>query len=146
MKLVFLDYDGVINTILKSNGRPNLQFFHPRDGKVNNPEAVKWLNLLCLETGAKIVVTSSWRNYSNYQEVLRNSGLDDRIKILGKTPEFEHRYQEIQAFLDSFPYEIENFVILDDAPIKCFSKNQVKCSIFKGLNFKKYKEALRILM
>ena len=138
MKLIFLDYDGVINTIILENGKLAPHFYHPNDGKVNNSEAVKWLNLLCLETGAKIVVSSNWRKFANYQEVLRNSGLDETIEIIGKTPVLEERYQEIQAYLDEFPYEIDNYVILDNRRIKGFSNHQVKCNIINGLNIYLY--------
>lgn len=73
MKIIFLDYDGVVNTLWFDdiNGEPNFNF--PSDDKVNNTQAIAWLNKLCKETGAKIVVTSTWRMSENYKECLYNA-------------------------------------------------------------------------
>ena len=72
MKVVFLDYDGVVNTLWFKdvNGEPNFNF--PDDDRVNNTQAIAWLNKLCRETKAKIVVTSTWRMAKNYKECLYN--------------------------------------------------------------------------
>ncbi len=145
MNLVFLDYDGVINTILFKEGSliPRLNF--PKDGKVNNFQAVMWLNKLCLETNAKIVVTSTWRKWDNYIDVLYNSGLDSKIEVLGKTPELGKRCKEIRSYLASITFPVEHFVILDDDRIGGFEKNQVKCDFWTGFTFHGYQKALSIL-
>ena len=50
-----------------------------------------WLNKLCKETGAKIVISSTWRfcereGEPTTEDCLRNSGLLPEIEIIGKTP------------------------------------------------------------
>ena len=116
MKIIFLDYDGVVNSLWFQdvNGEPNFNF--PSDDKVNNTQAIAWLNKLCRETGAKIVVTSTWRNADNYKECLYNAGLNKNIDILGKTKKLgTKRGIEIQKWLDENKnLNIEKFVILDD--------------------------------
>ncbi len=116
MKIVFLDYDGVVNTLIfnEQGKEPNFNF--PNDNKVNNFQAVCWLNKLCRETGAKIVVTSTWRISNNYKECLYNAGLDKSIEILGRTKNLgTKRGIEIQEWLDeNVDLGIEKFVILDD--------------------------------
>ena len=145
MKLIFLDYDGVINTLMFEKEILTPRFYFPEDGKVNNFQAVMWLNKLCLETGAKIVVTSSWRLWENYIEILYNSGLRKEIEILGKTENLGDRHVEIKEFLKHVSEPIESFVVLDDDRIQGFEKQQVKCDIYVGFNFREYQEALEIL-
>ena len=145
MNLVFLDYDGVVNTIIFKDGTliPSLNF--PKDGKVNNYQAIMWLNKLCVETAAKIVVTSTWRKWENYIDVLYKSGLLSSIEVIGKTPDLGKRSKEIRAFLDSFDSPVEHFVILDDDRIGGFEQNHVKCDIWTGFNYHGYQRALSIL-
>ena len=46
MKVIFLDYDGVVNTIWFQdvNGEPNFNF--GKSAQVNNTQAIAWLNKL----------------------------------------------------------------------------------------------------
>ena len=116
MNIIFLDYDGVVNSLWFQdvNGEPNFNF--PSDDKVNNTQAIAWLNKLCRETESKIVVTSTWRYADNYKECLYNAGLNKNIEILGKTEKLgTKRGTEIQKWLDeNKKLNIEKFVILDD--------------------------------
>ena len=102
-KIIFLDFDGVIN-------------IDTDDLKVDfqNTDAIKYLNKLCLETGFSIVVCSSWRNHMNYKEFLRASGLDERIQILGKTSNSNSGKEfEIRNFINE--HKIDKYIIIDDA-------------------------------
>lgn len=56
MKIIFLDFDGVITT-LKSNW------------KLDN-EKMTMIKEICDETGAKIVISSSWRRYNLEQTLI----------------------------------------------------------------------------
>ena len=145
MKLIFLDYDGVINTLMFEKGNLTPRFYFPEDNKVNNFQAVMWLNKLCLETGAKIVVTSSWRLWDNYIEVLYQSGLMEGIEVIGKTENLGDRDVEIREYLSNQTEPIESYVVLDDDRIIGFEKHQVKCDIYTGFNFREYRKALKIL-
>lgn len=134
MKIIFLDFDGVLNSqkFLRS------QFF--KDSVKNltdaelyllkyeymiDPEAVKLVNDLVARSGAQVVASTSHRTRYSLDEIntmLKNRGAT--FQIADKTPkllpqkfsQIVERGDEIQAFLDLFlPAEKpESFVILDD--------------------------------
>lgn len=129
-KVVFLDYDGVVNTPM----------WHEKDGKfvctyafehaVNNYQAVQWLSEFCLKYGYDIVVTSTWRKDPDYAQCLINAGLRDGIKILGRTKEirglddyYRDRGHEVDDYLKEHP-EITDYLIIDDED--CFLDHQKK--------------------
>jgi hypothetical protein len=115
MNVVFLDYDGVVNTPMWDASGKHCKYNSASDNKVNNFQAVQWVSEFCQKYKYGIVVTSTWRYKDNYKDCLINGGLRDGIPILGKTPYLFNRTREfeIQMYLDSHP-EIENFLIFDD--------------------------------
>ena len=148
MRIIFLDYDGVVNTLWFQdvNGNPNFNF--PSDNKVNNTQAIAWLNKLCRETGAKIVVTSTWRSVRNYKECLYNAGLNKKIEILGKTKNLGiKRGIEIQNWLDTHKkLNIEKFVILDDdMDMEHLLDYLVVTDACIGINYYVYEKAKKLL-
>lgn len=146
MKVVFLDYDGVVNTpIWDENHYCGFNF--PEDGKVNNYQACQWLNKLCKKFDLKIVVTSTWRyccHDTPYQDCLYNGGLDKSIEIIGCTDWFGNmsRYDEIKSYLENHK-EIERYIILDDD--KCDDENYVYCNPGYGFGIEEYMKAEKIL-
>lgn len=124
MNVVFLDYDGVVNTPMWTPDGKRCCYNFPNDGSVNNFQAVQWLSEFCEKHGYDIVVSSSWRTADNYQECLKNGGLRDSIRILGRTPlpsSGRSRGAEITQWLDEHP-DVENYVILDDEMFKDFKE------------------------
>lgn len=118
MKILFLDFDGVITTYLSK-------------WKIDM-DKVKIINKICDKTDAKIVVASSWRiGYRGvvhtFQEYLKqyftkNQYLDhfkdifDKFinNIVGMTDSIGTcRGNEIKFYMNEHP-EIENYVIIDD--------------------------------
>lgn len=111
MKILFLDIDGVLN-ILNSGGLYAL-----------NKKRLRILEDIIKDTGAKIVLSSTWRKdntaFRKLTRVLAYRGL----KIYDVTPDFSYQPQkplerayrghEIQDWLDRHP-EVENYVIIDD--------------------------------
>lgn len=149
MKIIFLDYDGVVNTpIWDESGKCGFNF--PSDGKVNNYQAIMWLNELCKKTDAKIVVSSTWRyccHKVSFQDCLYNAGLNKNIEIIGCTPFFGNstRTEEIKAWLNNNT-EINEFVILDDDEIEGVLKDKhVKCDVNYGIGLREFRRALDIL-
>ena len=65
MKIIFLDYDGVVNNLVFQdiNGEPNFNF--PKLEQVNDKQAVAWLNKICREFDAKIVVFPPYLSSKN---------------------------------------------------------------------------------
>ena len=133
MNVIFLDIDGVVNTLMidikpfeTDRGQISRDGFYyklnmPDDEEVSNRQAVMWLNKLCKETNAKIVITSTWRLGDNglkkTKKALYNSGLLKEIEIIGGTPR-KYNYNnirgyEIEEYLNQHP-EIDNYVIIDD--------------------------------
>ena len=114
-RVVFLDYDGVVNTPMWNDSGTKCTYNFPSDNKVNNFQAVQWLSEACQKFHYDIVVTSTWRWDRNYKECLINGGLREGIEILGRTTELrdQPRGAEIKKYIEDHP-EIKYYVIIDD--------------------------------
>ena len=149
MNLVFLDYDGVVNTLMFFPNEEKPRYYYADDNMVNNYQACRWISKLCKETNSKIVVTSTWRECDNYKECLYNGGLDRSVEIIGKTGElnFERgRGAEIYDFIKNFKEPIEHMVIIDDAEdMDMYIPYLVKCDPFIGFTIIEYTKAVKIL-
>lgn len=79
MKVLFLDFDGVLNcstTTEKHRGFTGL-----------DPKLIARLNRVVEETGTKICVSSTWRigeTVQSLQEILADAGAN--VEVIGKTP------------------------------------------------------------
>ena len=161
-KLIFLDIDGVLNTLMISDqpfeesergqiarGRFYFDLCSPSDKRVSNKQAVMWLNKLCLDSGARIVISSTWRAHMEVvEESLRNSGLFPEIEIIGATPRLgERRGVEILAWLDKhYPDKKPDYVILDDDnDMDGCMDHLVLCGVDHGFGYTEYYKALEIL-
>jgi len=147
MNIVFLDYDGVVNTPMWSPDGKHCKYNLPNDGKVNNFQAVQWVSEFCQKYNYDIVVTSTWRlGDPKYADYLKNAGLRDGIKILGKTPSIRKephsiRGDEIKAYLKEHP-EIKNFLIFDDdSDMGSLIDHLVKCDCFVGFTEREFIKA-----
>lgn len=143
MKLIFLDFDGVLNSD---------KFFHKRieAGEkyaytMIDDEAIDMIVNICETTGAKIVVSSSWRywDYDSTISAFKNCRDAEKLSriipyIIGVTPrhnepEYGYRGEEIKWFIDNVTnniaavkqeglidkqfeneFVIEDYIILDD--------------------------------
>ena len=114
-RVVFLDYDGVVNTPMWNAEGSQCSYNFSNHGKVNNFQAVQWVSEACQKFGYDIVVTSTWRLWDNYKECLINGGLRPGIDILGKTDRLRDscRGAEIKKYLEEHP-EILYYIIIDD--------------------------------
>lgn len=97
-RLLFLDIDGVVNTIMISDkpiedterGKIKREGFyfdlcHPKDKRVSNRQAILWISKLCLDYKLDIVITSTWligHKLEEIKECLYNSGLSRNISII----------------------------------------------------------------
>ena len=114
MKIIFLDIDGVINSAEYDLSRGE------KDGNIDITR-LPLIKRIVENTGAKIVLSSSWRKLWESDKALCSAeGLEiDNIfssvglKIFDKTPVMGLRSQEIAFWLENHP-ETESFVILDD--------------------------------
>lgn len=117
MNIIFLDVDGVLNSIRKlkeeyyKNKRPYSGFEYPFDEVCLNN-----LKELVKKTDAYIVITSTWRMSDVGKNVLlqelKKYNLDDRV--IGYTDILHSpRGEEVKSFLSKLNKNI-NYVILDD--------------------------------
>jgi hypothetical protein len=116
LRIIFLDFDGPIIPI---------QSHETRRAPMEKawPPCITALNRITAETGAKIVVSSSWRGggLREMQHLLKAWGVTG--DVIAVTPYcyvqkhgYNHAVQrgiEIQAYLD-LTRNVESFVILDD--------------------------------
>lgn len=125
MKLIFLDVDGVLNhqdTKERWNGFIGI-----------NPIFVARLNQLLDDTGAAIVVSSSWRLDPDWKTTLTNAGIPEE-KIIDKTPYLagEIRGLEIQEWIANNGFN-DKYVILDDNSDMLPGQPLFQTSWFTGL-------------
>ena len=143
MNVVFLDYDGVVNTPMWDEEGKHCRFNFPEDNKVNNFQSVQWVSEFCEQYGYGIVVSSTWRFDDNYIECLVNGGLRSGIEIVGKTPIIKDgtRGDEIEAYLMGHP-EVEFFLIFDDEnDVELYDDHLVLCDTDRGFGLAEYYEA-----
>jgi len=139
MKLLFLDFDGVLNSddydpiyldILRHRQGTDLDRLDPRNCQVLQ-------TILQAEPEARIVISSSWRTHHTQEyleEILRSKGAKD-ARVIGMTPsictgwkdDYRQRSLEIQWWLSQWDTQygvlpatpIDGFAILEDQEDMC---------------------------
>ena len=143
MNVVFLDYDGVVNTPMWDGGGRRCTFNFPEDNRVNNFQCCQWVSEFCEKYGYDIVVSSTWRHERNYIECLRNGGLRSTVDVIGKTPSLPDgtRGDEIRRYLDEHP-EVEYFLIFDDEnDVGDLENHLILCDVNRGFGLADFYEA-----
>ncbi len=150
MKIIFLDFDGVLNSekYIRSCGHY---------GVVIDPSRMKLLSRLINSTDAKIVLSTSWReHWDSDKSKCDKTGLlineifaEHRLSIHDKTPKLpSDRESEIKMWLEQHE-DVTDFVVFDDAFLSAdYLQNRfVKTSNYRnGLSEENIKEAIEILM
>ena len=114
MKIIFLDWDGVLCTEATYMTRPLGELHPPFD-----PACIARFCRLIEATGAKVVLSTSWRSLGSVRcgEYLRAAGCHP--ELVGCTPWFKDapRFHEIQAWIDACPAPfVDRYVVIDDSP------------------------------
>lgn len=162
-KIIFLDIDGVLNYVpMVSHKMPKSdtcgdEYPFSRLSKSRIAE----LNKLTSETGAKIVISSSWRRVSReVAKILTSSGVTG--EFIGETPR-EKVYGDIRVFrgneiytwmtdnkelIGCHPADFHSYVILDDSSdmLLCQTSNFIHTDRHVGLSVQAAYQAKRILM
>lgn len=137
MKVLFLDFDGVLNNFTQRNF-----------GEQFSPGACKNLKALMRKVpDLKIVISSAWRMHGmEYcKEVLKKNGIDSERVIDITGSEHGIRGYQIQCWLDRNP-GVTAFVIIDDESDMGELMNKlVKTSSFIGLTEKEVSLAVDVL-
>ncbi len=177
MRVIFLDVDGVLNSeryaLELEEKHKALGHAEPASPKRETTcdcfklyhqidrAAVKRLNVIVRATGAKIVVSSTWRKLfdrDELQRILREHGM--RAEIVGETPEGHkepglpemygnparmERGYEIDYWLKQHP-EVTGFVILDDgSDMAMHADRLVQTDCDDGLCDEHVEYAIRVL-
>lgn len=123
-KVLFLDFDGVLNTPMEAYDR------------TLNENLVQLVGNFCYKNNISVVFSTAWRLYDQYntvdklKDVLMSFGFPEEVECIGKTPDLsfmlpkgEHGYHkthpfplrsyEIRNYLKENP-EIRNYVAIDD--------------------------------
>ena len=149
MKIIFLDFDGVITT--------------PSSKYCLSPPHMDILGKILESTGAYIVISSSWRRYNLEQTI--NFITSRSNPFVGKNPfpfvdrviditkrlrpikmsGYIHRGDEIQEWLDR--HKVESYVILDDINnmLESQQSHLVLTDEIDGLTEKDVEKAIEIL-
>lgn len=161
--MIFLDIDGVLNSGDYMRALHRLYVNHgigsTRDqyGQLFDERCVNFLELIIRETGAKLVISSTWRlnGILRLKRMWGDRGLPgDIIDTTPKypNPEIVERYYEpraargyeIQEWLDNHP-EVTDYVILDDDSDMLTHQKFVKCGNHYGITYEVMTEAISIL-
>lgn len=131
MKVVFLDCDGVISPL--SGGQ---LFTKPLMGR---------LKRIIAESGAVIVLSSSWRTSEFGREEVRRQLVGNGIPpFIDITPDIPGKTRSVEILtwleLNKEKLHVVNFVALDDIPLsqiapdtKFFTRHAIQTNSFKGL-------------
>lgn len=149
MKIVFLDMDGVLCTHRACIAVGDRGIFSYLD-----PIACLLLKRLLDKTGAKLVISSTWRNFhtlEGFQAILSAAcpGLGTYIlynEDMWRTDDDgPRRGNEIARWLEK-RNDIEEYVILDDdSDMEHLIGRLVKCPGHDGFSFQNYLDALAML-
>ena len=119
IKVIFLDVDGVLNSVQHYQARPHVTpAMSCDDRKDRNIDklAIQRLNRIVLATNAVVVVSSMWRcgvSRADLRGLLARNGFTG--VTLDKTPEdWRPRGYQVKDWLIRTRRIVESFVILDD--------------------------------
>jgi len=159
-KIIFLDIDGVLNCKNTFKEKKEERVFYNKFLEKNDFnlakismcdidfEKLELLKYIVLETNAKIVISSSWKNlrfYTLIEDLLINKGLP----IIGVTPHINNRRgTEIKKYLSE--NQVDDFIIIDDSIFDDYDdeliNHLVKTDFYdEGLNDEKANEAINLI-
>lgn len=153
MNVIFLDFDGVLNStrsaVANLEKENNWITFRQREWAGVDRVAAGLVNRLCIEAPAKVVVSSTWRLNTTAAEF--NAEFKrmqcKAIEVIGLTPQLSGpRGNEIKRHLEDNTW-INNYVILDDSSDMLSEQMHhfVHINLRNGMLLEHYREALRIL-
>ena len=163
-KVIFLDIDGVLNTGWWYS-QMDRNTSKDKYGYAFDPNAVANLKRIINETGADIVISSSWKSFgfSELEEMWEDRGLPG--KLIGITPNsvsdemllnvdldhmelFSIRGMEIKEWLTKNGKHVSHYVIIDDMDNMLLEQHPyfVKTDPEMGISKENADQAIQILM
>lgn len=162
MKVIFLDFDGVLNNqgsfIMETRKRKAIENGFEKLGPVNHTldstNASNLQYILDAHPDAKIVISSTWRLHFTLEQLeakLLSYDVNAKDKIIGQTPRrfrgfnSAPRYSEIEGYLEEHP-EVTNYIILDDEEMRDqYVERQILTHWWTGLCFSHARKAEDLL-
>ena len=124
IKLIFLDVDGVLNTSGSIGS-------YPLDS-----DKLDLLNMIVVQTNAKIVISSSWREVDDAMNVLKKEfNKKDIDCIIGITPSLHwdsKRTDQIKHFVENFSKKYKNQIIDKWIAIDDFKLDEMNPNLMKN--------------
>ena len=164
MKIIFLDVDGVLNSLdyykrqmgktgsykrkryLKSRKKLS---YEDRKALEIDKRAVRNLNNIVKHSCAKVVISSAWRIFGedNMRKYLNERGFKGEIIGMTTTEQLGERGDQIQKWLDdNSNLDIENFIIIDDScDMAHLGYKLVRTFSYRGLTKEKAIDAMGML-
>ena len=121
VKLLFLDVDGVLNSMDRCGG----------DGDGLDEDKLRLLKQIIDATSAEIVISSSWRTVpcemAELSSALRRNGMEH----IGCTPKMLIRTEEIAAFIRQFKarnpdVRVTNWIAIDDMALEKWNEKMMR--------------------
>lgn len=151
MRFIFLDFDGVLNSLnyFRRVGQPSRWSSHDFD-----PDACARIMRVVEATDASIIVSSAWRIAHAMVDIrgyLEERGIP-KARVIGKTPYLsgEQRGDEILSFIDTWERidgPIEGFVIIDDSSdMSCLMHRLVRTTGLDGMEDHHIDLAIEMIM
>lgn len=136
-RVLFLGFDGVLNTWLYLNRARESADYAPHDDL--DPAGVARVDRIVAATGARVVLTTNWRRtftFGELREILARAGL--RAKVEGEVGDRSGafartgREHEIAAWLEAHP-EVTDWIAIDDLPLDLPLPRLVRTDESKGI-------------
>lgn len=150
--IIFLDFDGVVETIYwekDENDTWSFNIHKSNRSELNNKQAIGWLNQLYKECPYDVVVSSTWRigmDIEELQKLLLVSGFNKDIKIIGTTPILHlPRGLEIQQWIDENNFKGKFIIIDDDSDMCHLLPVLVRTDCQLGFTIYDFQKALKLL-
>lgn len=154
MKILFLDFDGVLNSLDNKEANYFLWKNNPdhkskdRFGDLFDERCVNWLSYIILRTDCKIVISSTWRlqGLKTMEEMWKERNLPG--ELIGITPSISDslRGQEVKHWLENKTIStIQSYCIVDDDIDMIENQPLVKTNPQYGLTKKEAVEIINIL-
>jgi hypothetical protein len=115
-RIIFLDIDGVLATrpmMPRGIGREMVPSLRPKLPRALRAQPIAFLNQICAETNAQLVISSSWRLKGDPRPALVDAGVTGRFHDDWATDaDGPQRGDEIERWLAA--HEAADYVVLDD--------------------------------